>query len=200
MESQVTESSDVDLVHRAQAGDTEAFADLVRLFQRRTVSLAYRLLGNVEDAHDVSQEAFVRAFRYLAQLDDPSRFAGWLMRVVSNLALNYRRSRKRWAAASLDDIGAVAAEGRNPSTGSPLTVGLEDEGGPLPEEMRTAIGAALERLPEKQRLALILFSVEGLPQKDVADILECSVELVKWNVFQARRSLKEMLREFLDSG
>ena len=94
----------------------------------------------------------------------------------------------------------MAAEGRNPSTGSPLTVGLEDEGGPLPEEMRTAIGAALERLPEKQRLALILFSVEGLPQKDVADILECSVELVKWNVFQARRSLKEMLREFLDSG
>ena len=67
----------------------------------------------------------------------------------------------------------------------------------MPRELSTAISNAIEGLPEKQRLALILFSVEGMPQRDVAEILDCSVELVKWNVFQARRKLKELLKPFL---
>ncbi len=71
------------------------------------------------------------------------------------------------------------------------------EQGLLPDELRDAIGEAMNRLPDKQRLALVLFSVEGMAQKEVAQILECSVELVKWNVFEARRKLKEMLHEFL---
>ncbi|UCC31361.1 MAG: sigma-70 family RNA polymerase sigma factor, partial [Phycisphaerales bacterium] len=90
-----------------------------------------------------------------------------------------------------------SAEVRNPASGKRLTVGLEDHAGPLPEELQSAVNEAMERLPDKQRLALILFSVEGMPQKEVAEILECSVELVKWNVFQARQKLKEMLKAYL---
>jgi RNA polymerase sigma-70 factor (ECF subfamily) len=191
------ESVEVELVRRAQSGDSEAFAELVRKYQRRTVSLAYRLLGNVEDASDVSQEAFIRAFRHLSQLDDPSRFGAWLLRVVSNLSLNYRRSRRSRSAAPLDDVTLASAEARSPTSGQRMTVGLEDEGGPLPDELQAAINTALESLPDKQRLALVLFSVEGMPQKQVAEILECSVELVKWNVFQARQKLKEKLKDFL---
>ncbi len=200
-------STEEALVRRAQRGDSDAFADLVRLYQRRVVSVAYRLLGNIEDASDVSQDAFIRAYRNLSQLDDPSRFGGWLMRAVSNLSLNYRRARKIRSTASLDDVLTGAAEVRSPggqrsSGGSPVlgrasAIGVEDEGGPLADELRAAIGEAMERLPDKQRVALILFSVEGMPQKEVAEILECSIELVKWNVFQARRKLKEMLKPFL---
>ncbi len=187
----------VALVNRAQDGDVEAFGSLVRKFQRRAVSLAYRLLGNVEDATDVSQEAFVRAYRNLSQLEDPARFGAWLMRVVGNLSLNYRRSRAIRSTTSLDDGSPGLTGARSPGTGRPTTVGLESDGGALPEELHNAIGDAMERLPDKQRLALILFSVEGLPQKDVAEILKCSVELVKWNVFQARQKLKDMLADFL---
>ena len=194
----MTDMPETELVRLAQAGDTDAFADLVRLHQRRAVSVAYRLLGNGEDARDVSQDAFVRAFRCLSQLEDPSRFSSWLLRTVSNLALNYRRARKRRAAVSLDDEGASAEQGRNPSSGRLLEGKPDDGGGPLPAKLHAAIGRALEQLPGKQRLALVLFSVEGLPQREVAEILECSVELVKWNVFQARRKLKELLSEFLD--
>ena len=194
---EVTKSSEADLVRRAQGGDSAAFGSLVRSHQRRAVSLAYRLLGNAADAADVSQDAFVRAYRNLAQLDDPRRFGAWLMRVVSNLSLNYRRSRATRAATSLDDALEVGAEVRRPATRQRLSRGANDDGGPLPEELHDAVSRALERLPDKQRLALILFSVEGLPQKEVADILECSVELVKWNVFQARNTLKEMLAEHL---
>ncbi len=191
------ESAEVALVRRAQSGDPEAFAELVSTYQRRTVSLAYRLLGNIEDAGDVSQDAFVRAYRNLHQLDDPSKFGAWLLRTVSNLSLNFRRSRKTRSAVPLDDVVLATAEARSPSSGRRMRVGPEDESGALSDELQAAISAALEQLPDSQRLALILFSVEGMPQKQVAEVLECSVELVKWNVFQARRRLKETLKEFL---
>ena len=192
-----TQPAEVSLVRRAVEGDRDAFADLVRLYQRRAVSVAYRLLGNIEDAGDVSQEAFVRAYRNLSQLDDPSRFGAWLMRVVTNLSLNYRRARAGRSAASLEEEMVGAAEVRNPATGRRATVGAEDEQGALSQELSAAISEAVDQLPEKQRLSLILFSVEGMPQKEVAEILDCSIELVKWNVFQARRKLKEMLKPFL---
>ena len=191
-----SKASETDLVRRAQGGDSAAFADLVRMYQRRAVSLAYRLIGNIEDAADVSQDAFVRAYRYLGQLDDPARFGPWLLKVVSNLALNYRRSRKSRLAASLDDSPTAPTEIRRPSTGRILTDEQGDDGGPLPE-LHGVISAALEQLPEKQRLALVLFSIEVMPQKEVAEILECSIELVKWNVFQARKKLKGLLQEYL---
>jgi len=186
-----TGPTEVERVCAAQRGDVAAFGELVGFYQRRTVSLAFRLLGNIEDARDVSQDAFVRAFRHLGQLDDPSRFGPWLMRVVSNLSLNYRRARKLRLAAPLDD-DAVGTDERAGMGGKTVEPAAEHDG-ILTEELRGAIGLALERLPDKQRLALILFSVEGLPQKEVAEILECSVELVKWNVFQVRQKLKEML-------
>jgi len=193
-----TDTQQVALVRRALAGDREAFAQLVRIYQRRAVSVAYRLLGNGEDAADVSQDAFVRAFRHLSQLDDPSRFGPWLMRVVTNLALNYRRSRRLRLAAPLDEAITATGEGRHPGTGRRArTQEEDDERGPLPRELHDTVSRAMETLPEKQRLALILFSIEGMPQKDVADILDCSIELVKWNVFQARKKLKEQLAEYL---
>lgn len=183
------------LVCRAQGGDTEAFGELVRIYRRRAVSVAYRLLGNVEDASDASQDAFVRAYRSLSQLDDAARFGGWLMRTVCNCALNFRRSRKLRAVASLDDTPLAAEEVRDPHTGQRLSGNAGET--PLSAELHGAVGEAIEQLPEKQRLALILFSVEGMPQKQVAEVLDCSVELVKWNVFQARKKLKEMLAEYL---
>ncbi|UCE61724.1 MAG: sigma-70 family RNA polymerase sigma factor [Phycisphaerales bacterium] len=194
---EVAESAEVALVRRARDGDSEAFSDLVDIYQRRTVSVAYRLLGNIEDASDVSQEAFIRAYRHLGQLEDLSRFGSWLLRVVSNLALDFRRGRKRREAVSLDDSLTLPEEARQPGTGLRLTGADGEEAESLPDELQTAIDDAMGQLPEKQRLALVLFSIEGIPQKQVAEILECSVELVKWNVFQARKKLKEMLTEYL---
>lgn len=192
-----SKSAEINLVRRAQGGESDAFADLVRMYQRRAVSVAYRLLGNIEDAGDVSQEAFIRAYRSLGQLDDPGRFGSWLLKVVTNQALNFRRSRKSRTGVSLDDTHTASADIRRPSTGRKLTEDHGDDDGSLPDELHGIIGDALERLPEKQRLALVLFSVEGMPQKEVAEILECSIELVKWNVFQARKKLKELLEPYL---
>ncbi len=194
IDAETAQATEASVVSLAQAGDTEAFGELVRVYHRRAISIAYRLLSNAEDAKDVSQEAFVRAFRNLSQLDDPQRFGAWLLRIVSNLSLNYRRARTGRAAISMEEL--------SPYGGEPaVTLGRpgrpQDDATALPGELETAIANAIDRLPDQQRLALVLFSVEGLPQKEVADVLECSVEMVKWNVFQARKSMKVMLSEFL---
>jgi len=188
---------EIALVTRAQGGDGDAFSKLVRLYQRRAVAVAYRLLGSSDDAQDVSQDAFVRAYRNLGQLEDPARFGGWLMRTVCNLSLNYRRSRTLRLATSLDESVTTSDGWRDPATGGRVAVTSGSEVGSSSVELQGAIGAAIEQLPDKQRLALILFSVEGMAQKQVAEVLGCSVELVKWNVFQARKTLKELLAGYL---
>lgn len=192
----VNEASEIALVRQAQRGDADAFSDLVRMYQRRAVSLAYRLLGNAEDAADVAQDAFVRAFRHLDQLADPGRFGPWLLRTVSNLSLNFRRSRASRAAMSLEDE-AQLPDGARPTGRASGEASDAADLGPLPAELQSAVTQAVAQLPEKQRLSLILFSVEGMPQKEVAEVLECSIELVKWNVFQARKKLKELLAAHL---
>lgn len=190
-------SVDASLVRRTRAGDAAAFSELVRIHRKRAVSVAYRFLNNAEDATDVAQDAFVRAFENLEQLADDARFAPWLMRIVSNLALNFRRARKLRASSSLDDAVVVEESFVRPGTGERMEATGDGSLMPLPDELHEKVSRAMADLPEKQRMALVLFSVEGLPQKDVAEILECKVGLVKWHVFEARRKLKEALSAYL---
>ncbi len=188
---------DADAVARTVGGEAAAFDELVRRYQRRAVATAYRLVGDAHAAADVAQDAFVRAYRGLSSLQDPRRFGPWLMRIVSNLSLNYRRSRKATSSVSLEAAAEVAEGFRRASDATRLTSAAPSERADV-EDLSAAIERALQQLPEKQRTALVLFSVEGMPQKEVAQIMDCSVELVKWNVFQARKAMKEMLARFMD--
>lgn len=191
-----SKASERATVKKAQGGDADAFAELVRAYQRRAVSVAYRLLNNIEDASDVAQDAFVKAFRSLGQLQDAEKFGSWLLRIVGNLSLNFRRARSLRSAVSLD--GDLSADSNTPGAATKFRlVAKDDVGDGQGQELHRLIREAIAKLPEKQALSLILFSVEGLPQKQVAEIVECSVELVKWNVFQARKKLREWLAEQL---
>lgn len=189
---------DARLVAQVLSGAGDAFDVLVRRYQRRALAVAYRLLSNVDDAADVAQEALLRAYRNLDQLTDHRRFGPWLMRIVTNLSLNYRRARKASSAVEFNDEVEAAASLRvseGPTRRS--TLGPSGEAGAA--ELRAAARAAIDALPEKQRVALVLSSIEGVPQKEIAEILDCSVELVKWNVFQARKTLKQALAGYLPS-
>ncbi|MEM6315077.1 MAG: RNA polymerase sigma factor [Planctomycetota bacterium] len=187
---------DIPLVRAAQDGDQDAFGRLIRRHQKKAVAVSYRLLGNREDALEVTQDAFLKAFKSLDTLERPGAFGGWLMRIVSNLSLNYRRGRALRQTADLDEVGFGVTHNRSADG---------ETTGTSPDPLRAAQGkelgdrlqAALNELPEKQRAALVLFTLEGLPQKEVADQLECSVEAVKWHVFQARKKLKGMLEDLL---
>lgn len=189
---------DDELVRRVRAGRPEAFEELVERYQRRATSVANRLLGNLHDALEVCQEAFVRAFRNLEKLDDERRFGPWLLKIVTNLALNFRRDRAVGGRrVSLDDC-LVDGESNAAARLAAPEYSSDRPGAELvAEELRSAVQAALAELPAQQRMALVLFSLEELPQKDVAEIMDCSVEAVKWHVFQARKKLRERLAEYL---
>jgi RNA polymerase sigma-70 factor (ECF subfamily) len=188
--------SDGVLVQRVLAGQREAFDELIQRYQRQAVAVSYRLLGNTQDALEVSQDAFLKSFVSLASLQKPDAFGGWLMRIVSNLSLNYRRSRKVRTQLPLDDM---LGDSQNADVAGSDAMARDDN--PVhtlqSKEMGERLQAALAQLPEKQQLAIVLFAIQQMPQKDVAEALECSVEAVKWHVFQGRKKLKELLKEDL---
>lgn len=192
---------DRDLVQQVIGGRREAFDDLIRRYQRQAVAVSYRLLGNSQDALEVTQDAFLKAFTSIATLQKPDAFGGWLMRIVSNLSLNYRRSRRtRKSQLPLDDLLGPTEPSVNEMV-SGTSDWMAQSGDPVrrmeSEEMGKRLREALNQLPEKQRLAIVMFTIEEMPQKQVAETLGCSVEAVKWHVFQGRKKLKDMLKEHL---
>lgn len=188
------QDSDGELVQAALRGEVAAFEVLVARYQRQATAVAYRLLNNRDDAMEVVQDALLRAFEKLGSLSHPERFRPWLMRIVSNLALNRRRSRALRRAGSLEEM-AEAEDGRGAA--------LPDPSADMPSDIASArdlqrlIADAIGELPEMQREALLMFTTAKLPQKDIAEALGCSVEAVKWHVFTARKKLKEKLKDYL---
>jgi RNA polymerase sigma-70 factor, ECF subfamily len=190
--------SDGYLVERTLAGDRSQFDELIKRYQRQAVAVSFRLLGNTQDALEVTQDAFLKSYSSLAMLQNGDAFGGWLMRIVSNLSLNYRRSRKIRSQLPLDDLLGATDAGQTDSGGSEWMAKSGDpvralEGKELGAKLKQALG----QLPEKQRLAIVMFTIKEMPQKQVAEALGCSVEAVKWHVFQGRKKLKEILKGYL---
>lgn len=188
-------ASDSPLVRDAMRGNRPAFDQLVIRYQRQAIAVSYRLLGNIDDAQEVTQDAFIKAFDGLKGLQNPGAFAGWLMRIVSNLSLNYRRSRKIRQQLSLDEgLGPTEKRQLDAAGSSQWAAQSGDPAERLQSlELGEKLREALAQLPEKQRLAITMFTLDEMPQKDIAKVLDCSVEAVKWHVFQGRKKLKEML-------
>lgn len=189
--------TDGQLVFRVRSGEKAAFDELVRRYQRRASAVAYRLLNNRDDAMEITQDAFLRAYDRLETLSQPERFGSWLLRILSNMALNRRRSRSLRKMVSLDagnsdEDSYQASRLRNPADTN-MPTPLEQATG---ADMRNLIAHALDELPDMQKQALVMFSIQKMPQKQVAEILECSVEAVKWHVFTARKKLKKHLADF----
>ena len=172
-----------------------AFDELVRRYQRRAVAVAYSLLNHRDDAMEVAQEAFLKAYEKLNTLSEPGRFGHWLMRIVSNLALNRRRARALRKGESLQYAppnGSERSAMSRPDKRAPSPLEAASAG-----ELREQIRREIDSLPDVQRQTLVLFSLSGLPQQEVAEILGISVEAVKWNVFMARKKLKDKLKDYL---
>src|SRR6267378_1157791 len=109
--------SDEQLVTKCMAGDRRSFDELIKRYQRQAVAVSYRLLGNSHDALEVTQDAFLKSYSSLSTLQKPEAFGGWLMRIVSNLSLNYRRSRKTRSQLPLDDLLGPTDSGQTETTG-----------------------------------------------------------------------------------
>jgi RNA polymerase sigma-70 factor (ECF subfamily) len=191
---------DGELVAQVLNGRRDSFDVLIKRYQRQAIAVSYRLLGNSHDAAEVTQDAFLKAFSSLATLQKPGAFGGWLMRIVSNLSLNFRRGRKNRSQLPLDDVFGASSGTTTDTTGAASDWAAQS-GDPVRRlegrELGQKLQEALSKLPEKQRLAILMFTVEELPQKQVAEALDCSVEAVKWHVFQGRKKLKDLLKDVM---
>jgi len=173
---------DAELAALAHAGDREAFGELVRRFAAQARRVARAVLGSDADADDAAQDAFLAALRNLGRYDPTRPFGPWLMRIVANAATDRRRRQK-----------VRTAEQISPQTPSP---------GPRPDqvalrlEFHSALKAALQSLPERRRIAVVLFDVEGYSHQEIAEVLNIPVGTVRSDVFHARRALRSVLAEW----
>ena len=168
------------LVQACLAGRREAFDELVVRHRRAVYRLCYRFVGNHEDATDLAQEAFLRAYRALGTFKGDSAVGTWLHRIAVNLSLNAVAGRARRAETNEERAVPVAPE---PDAMSRLLSG----------ERAAQVRAAIARLPPKQRATLVLRVYQDMPHQEIADLLGSSVGAVKANFFHALASLKRLL-------
>jgi len=175
-------SSSNALIARAQAGEAAAFEQLMLHHQQRTVTLAWRLLGDREDARDAAQEAFLRVYKHLGKFDLKQDFAGWLYRIVVNVCRDAAQRRCRRAEDSLESeaAGSVMA----------LPNGEDAEAAAIRAQQQALVLKALSSLTEKERAALVLRDLEGLPTEEVARILGSSAATVRSQISAARHKIK----------
>jgi RNA polymerase sigma-70 factor, ECF subfamily len=186
-------ADEADDLARARQGDRAAFGALVRRYQRRVYATALHILGNHGDADDVTQETFVRAYRGVRTFDGRSDFFTWLYRITVNTALNHVRSNKRATA-----LGTAGATEVDHAGGRPEALGVPErtpaEWLSLSQEVQRVL-TAIGGLSPPLRVTLVLATVEQLPYKQIAEILDVPEGTVAWRVNEARRILRERLAE-----
>ncbi len=169
---------DADLIRKARRGDVEAYNGLVSRWEKRVYNYLLRIIGNREDALDLSQDVFLKAYQNLKKLEDPARFAPWLFRIAHNEA--YSLFRKRRPETDMEDVPPEI-------TGTGVSVGGTSV---FPAELTIAVGAALDRLTADQRETVILKIYQGFKFEEMAEILGCPVSTIKSRLYTALDLLK----------
>ena len=171
---------DLDLINRTEAGEREAFDDLVRKYQKQLYAMLYRMVGNHEDASDLLQKAFVKAFTGLRTFERRAAFKTWLYQIAINLAKNVYRDRARIEQVPIDEVIIR----RTPRV-------LETM---IANENRRMLRQSLASLPEKQRLTLMLRVQDEKKFEEIAGIMKCSVGTAKANFHHAVQKLKMVMK------
>jgi RNA polymerase sigma-70 factor, ECF subfamily len=182
-------STDEELVARSMGGDLDSFNQLVLRWERPIYALAYRVIGREEDARDVAQETFLRAFRALKGFKGQAKFSSWLYRITLNLCRDWIRRERRAPVSQAPegiDIIELAGEG-TPSESIEDLVSRK--------ELGLAVGKAMSLLPEEQRTAIILKEYHGLTFQEIADLLDCPLSTVKTRLYQGLSVLRRQLQE-----
>lgn len=187
--------TDQKLVQRAQRGDLRAFDLLVLKYQGRISALVSRYISDPGEVEDVTQEAFIKAYRALERFRGDSAFYTWLYRIAANAAKNHlvAKGRRPRSDASIEDAEAFDEFGLSADSGSPEAIAMGDE-------LVGVVDAAMQALPEELRAALTLRELEGLSYDDIAEVLGCPVGTVRSRIFRAREAIDERVREQIGGG
>ena len=180
-------ATDEELVARSMAGDVDSFNQLVLRWERPIYALAYRVIGRDEDARDVAQETFLRAFRALPGFKGQAKFSSWLYRIALNLCRDWIRRKKRTPVVEMPegvDVAELAAE-QGP------VESIEDL--VARQEMSRIVAEGMKLLPDEQRTAIVLKEYHGLTFQEIADLQGCPLSTVKTRLYQGLRVLRRHL-------
>jgi len=190
-ESRLPKSADEELVALAQAGDRGAFEELIERHKHKAYHIAFGFARNREEAKDLSQEAFLKAFAYLKKFDGRSSFYTWFYRIVVNVCLDHKRRSKRRAADEFDETSESRIEPSH-QMNNPLPLDQQVLAGQISLRVKTA----LQTLPAKQRTAFVLKNHQGLSIKEIAEMMDTAEGTVKVHLHRAVTALRRSLAEF----
>lgn len=188
-----TEDVSTQLMLRVKLGDMKAFEKLVELHQSAIIGTVARMLNNIDDAHDIAQQVFVRVWKSAPRYEPTAKFTTWLYTITRNLVFNEtrRRSRRKEVTLEAENEDDQPKQFANHTTPGPDVQAQQ-------EELEKALELAIAALPEKQRLAVVLRRHQELPYDQLCDILKMSLPAVKSLLFRARNELRKSLSAYLD--
>jgi RNA polymerase sigma factor (sigma-70 family) len=182
------------LVARARRGDLGAYDDLIKRYQERIYATIYHMTSNHEDANDLAQESFIKAYQALKSFKGGSSFYTWLYRIAVNKTINFLKQRKNRQHLSLNDLDFNTEH-------DPDLVALISEKTPRREagltELQEKLNAALLKLSEPHRLVVVLHDVQGMSHEEIAKVMDCNIGTVRSRLFYARQQLQAMLADYL---
>lgn len=182
------------LVQRARQGDLTAYDDLVRRYQERIYATVYHMTSNHEDANDLAQEAFIKAYQALKSFKGGSSFYTWVYRIAVNKTINFLKQRKNRSQLSLNDLDVNAEH-------DPDLVALISDKTPRREvnliELQEKLNEAMQKLSEPHRLVVTLHDIQGMSHEEIAEIAECNIGTVRSRLFYARQQLQAYLSDYL---
>ena len=181
----MTREQELTVIRRVQHGDVDAFGLLVTAYEKNVFNVALQMVGNREDAQDIAQEAFLKAYNSLSSFRGDSKFSSWLYRIVSNLCLDFKRRQGRRPSASLtveDDEGETLQLDIADESQSPETL-LERK------LTREAVQRGLRELPDEQRQILLLREIQGMSYEEIGEAMHLEAGTVKSRIFRARKKL-----------
>jgi RNA polymerase sigma-70 factor (ECF subfamily) len=185
---------EMELVERARGGNLGAYDELVKRYQERIYATVYHMTANHEDANDLAQESFVKAYQALKSFKGGSSFYTWLYRIAVNKTINFLKQRKNRQHMSLNDLDFNAEH-------NPDLVALISDKTPRRDaglnELQEKLNAALLKLSEHHRLAVVLHDVQGLSHEEIAKVMHCNIGTVRSRLFYARQQLQALLADYV---
>ena len=180
-----------DLVDRAKFGDIEAFEQLIEGCQKRVFNIAYRMIGNYDDANELAQEVLLKAFRSIKSFKGDSLFSTWIYKVTANVCLDEIRRRKKRMVVSLDeDIEYNDGEVKRQIPDNSPTPDVEAE----TNELKKAVNKSIQELPDDYKSMIILRDIQGFSYDEISKIVNCPEGTVKSRINRARQALKKILQ------
>ena len=183
--------SDIELMLRTKSGDDSAFSELMRRHYKGVVNYIYRFTNTRDNSEDLAQEVFLRIYRSAKQYRPEAKFSTWLYKIATNVSLTHVKRRNN--NLSLDEISEKSGEVGDDALEIPDDIIYR-------KEIKDVIFQAMESLPEREKIAIMLCKYEGLSYEEVSEVLECTVGAVKAYVYRGRMKLIDRLKPFLTEG